>query len=121
MKLLFHRREGFIVLVIGIGAADVGDGVVGAEAGEGVDVAVGVVASKVAVIEPQDALGVEIAKQTLFNLVASELWIAIGREQTLAGSQEGALAVALYAAALEDEVEVRLIIAVDFTIGRFTI
>ena len=109
LKLLFHRLEGFVVLVVGIGAADVCYGVVGTEAGEGVDVAIGVVAGKVAVIEPEDALGVEIAKQALFNLVASELWIAIGRKQTFAGSQEGATAVALNAAAFEDEVEVRFV------------
>ena len=53
-KLLLHGMKGLIMLVGGIRTLDVSDGVVGAETGKGVDMAVGVVACKKAVVKPED-------------------------------------------------------------------
>lgn len=97
------------MLIVGICTLHVNDGVVRTEAGEGIDMAVCVVACEVAVIEPEDAVGVEIAKQTFLDLVARELRITIGGEETFAGSQQRALAIAFNATTFEDEIKMRLI------------
>ena len=110
MQLLLHRLEGLIVLVGGVGTLHIGDDAVGAETGKGIDVAVCVVAGQIAVIEPQDTLGVEITPQALFYLEAIELGVAVGRKQTRAGGQQRAAPVALDAATLEDEVQVGFVV-----------
>ena len=112
-QLRFHGGEGFVVLIGWVCATDVGNGVVGAKAGEGIDVTVGVVAGEVAVVEPKDAVGMEITQQTFLNLVAGEVGVAVGREEALAGRQQRALAVALYAAAFEDKVKMGLITSLN--------
>ena len=58
------------MLVGGVGALDVGNRVVWAEACKGVDMAVGVVTCEITMIEPQDVLGMEIAQEALLYLVA---------------------------------------------------
>ena len=83
------------------------NGVRRAEAGKGIDVAVRIVASKIAVFQPEDALGVEVMEQAMLYFLAGEVGVAMGREQALAGGKQGAASVALDAPALEDEVEVR--------------
>lgn len=66
---------------------DVSDGIVGTKASEGVNMAVGVVTSEVAMVEPKDTIGMEVAQQALLDLVAREVGVAVGREETFAGSQ----------------------------------
>lgn len=109
LQLLFHCMEGFIVLVGGVGALDVGYHVVGAEACKGVNVAIGVVTYEITMVDPQDALGMEITEEPLLYLVSSEVWITVGRKQAGAGGHECAAAIALDSSTFEDEVEVRLI------------
>lgn len=109
LKLGFHGAEGFVVLIGGIGALNVSDGAVGAEAGKSVDVAISIVAGEVAVVEPQDALGMEVMQETTLYLVTRQIGIAVGREEALTGGHECATPVTLDAAAFEDEVEVGLV------------
>src|SRR3546814_13040495 len=67
------------------------DGVIGSEAGEGVDVGVGVVALEVAVVEPQHAVLGEQAGQPFAQFAARGLRVAF--VQAPPGGQEGAVAV----------------------------
>ena len=77
LELLLHGVEGLIVLVIWIGTLYVSDCVVGTEAGEGVNMAVCIIASEVAMIEPEDALGMEIAQEAFFYLLPVKVWITL--------------------------------------------
>ena len=116
------------MLIVSIEALDVGNGIVGTEASQCVDVRIGVVACQIAVVEPEDALGVERGEQSLFNLLLGEGLVAVGRQEALAGGEDGAAAVALDAATLQDEVEVVLVstlknglfihVAADFVVER---
>ena len=113
LQLLLHSVEGFIVLIVWIGALDVGDGVVVTEAGEGVDMTVCVVACEVAVVEPKEAVGMEIVKQTFLYLLTVKLWIAVGRKETGAGGQQRTFAIAFDATAFEDKIEMGLVEAMQ--------
>ena len=97
------------MLIGGVGALHVGDGIVRAEASEGVDVAVGVVTGEVAVVKPQDTIGMEVMQQTLLDLLAVEVGVTVGGQQTLAGGQENAASVALDAATFQNEIEMRFV------------
>ena len=99
-------------------ALHVGNRVVGTEAGQRVDVAVGVVACKIAMVEPKDAFGMERCKQTRFDLCLLERLVAMRGEQTLARGKDSSLAVALYAAAFEHEVEVILVLTLQNALLR---
>ena len=112
MELLLHGVEGLIVLVIWIGTLYVSDCVVGTEAGEGVNMAVCIIASEVSMIEPEDALGMEIAQEAFFYLLPVKVWITLRGEEALAGGQECPASIALDTASLEDELERRLVGAV---------
>lgn len=101
------------MLIVWIGALDVGNGVVGTEAGEGVDMAVCVIACEVAVVEPKEAVGMEIVKQTFLYLLTVKLWIAVGRKETCAGGQQRTFAIAFDATAFKDKVEMGLVEAMD--------
>jgi hypothetical protein len=72
------------------------------EAGEVVDVAVGLV-PEYAAPEPQHLLGAEVVEQLPFDLLAGELRVAVGVEQALFGGEHGPLAVDVDRAALEHD------------------
>ena len=92
------------VRIAGVVAAHVEERVVGCAAHDGVDVAVGVVADEVAVVEPHDALSTEPAFQFGFKLLATQRLVTIRSQQALRGGENGAAAVALDAAALQNEI-----------------
>ena len=98
------------MFVGGVCALDVGNRVVGTEAGQRVNVAVGVVACEVAVVEPEDASCVERLEQPGLDLFLCQRLVAVGCKQASACGQDGALSVALDAAAFQHEVEVVLIV-----------
>ena len=103
-ELGFHSLECFVVFVGGVGALDVEDRVGGGQAGKGIDVAVGVVACEVAVIQPEDAPSAEVLEEALLDFLTSEARVALGRKEALTGGQQGAASVALNAAAFKDKV-----------------
>ena len=104
-QLLLHAAQRLVVLVGGIGTPYVDNGIVGGEPGQGVDVAVGVVAGQITVVEPQDALQSEGLFQILFDAHLRPLAVAVGREQAFACGEQGAGAVAFECAPLDYEVE----------------
>ena len=93
------------MLVGGIVALDIEDGVVGGETGERVDMGIGIVAGEVAVVDPQDAVGSERVAQIVFNLSAREVAVAVGGEEALGGGEYRAAAVAFDGASFEHEAE----------------
>lgn len=104
-EVLFHLREGGVVLVGGIVALDIEDCVVGGETGERVNVGIGIVAGEVAVVDPQDAVGAERVAETVFNLSAREVAVAVGGEEAFGGGEYRAAAVAFDGASFEHEAE----------------
>lgn len=54
LELFFHLAERVVVLVLLIGTLHVDDGVVWAEAGQGIDVTVRIVARQVAMVQPEN-------------------------------------------------------------------
>ena len=67
--------------------------------------AVGVVADKVAVVYPHNALGAQRLEEARLNLVLCQRLVAMRCHQTAGGGEDGALAVALDATALEHKVQ----------------
>ena len=116
LQLGFHVLEVGMLGVGGVGGLDIGNGVVRAEACEGVDVSVGVVALQMSVVEPEDALGVEVAEQALLNLRGGEV-VAVGGEEAGGGGEDGAFSVALDASAFEYEVEAGLVVVAAGQMG----
>ena len=106
-----------MVLVGGVGLDDGEDGVLGDEAGDVVDVAVGVVAGDAAV-QPEDLLDAEVVGEGLleslrvgFVAEAGVALLDLG-EQALFGGEQDARAVGVDGAAFEDE-------AVRLAVGQF--
>ena len=85
----------------------------GSHAHRGVDVAIGVVAHQIAVIDPHHASGAKPTAQLGVYLLAGEGLVAVRSQQTLAGGKLGAPAVALDAAALEHHVVMVFAAAVE--------
>ena len=100
----FQRLKIGKLLVVFIVAAHVEQRVVGRTAHDGVDVAVGVVANEVAVVEPHDALGSQSAFEFRLDFLAGERLVAIWCQQALRRCENRAATVAFDAAALENEI-----------------
>jgi hypothetical protein len=96
--------------MVGI-ATGIDDGVVRADAYQGIDMAIGIIANETAVVEPYNALGTEIFLEAGFNLSLREGLVAMRRHEATRSGEDGALAIALDRAAFEDEVEVGLVLA----------
>ena len=90
-----------IVLVV---ASHIEQLVVGGASHDGVDVSIGVVAGKDAVVEPYHTLGMEPPQQLPFYLVAVHGLVAVGCQEAAAGGEDGAATVAFHRTALQDEV-----------------
>lgn len=103
IELFFHLAERFVVLVLLIGTLHVDDGVVGAEAGQGINVAVRIITCQVAMVQPEHLLYVEGATQVIFNLGLRHLPVAVGREQTLGGGEQRTPPIAFDGASLKDK------------------
>jgi hypothetical protein len=99
-KFFFHQGQ---VGMVGI-ATGIDDGVVRADAYQGIDMAIGIIANETAVVEPYNALGTEIFLETDLYLCLCEGLVAMGRHETTGGGEDGALAIALDGTAFEDEV-----------------
>ncbi len=97
-----HLLERGEMAVVGIVATLVGDGMGVAEAGEGVDVGICVVAFQMAAMQPEDAFYAELGTEGVLDLHRGPLRIAVGREQAGTGSQQGAGAVHFNTAALQN-------------------
>ena len=106
LHLLLEGLEVGIVLIGGIVAIGVEQGVVGRHTDDGVDVAVGVVAAEVAVVDPDDALGAEAFFQFFLYLLA-RAWL-VAPHLALGGGHDGSTSVALDGSSLEHEVGVLL-------------
>ncbi len=101
--------EGEVVLVVGVGFDGGEDGVFGDEAGDVVDVAVGVVAGAAAV-EPDGLVDAEVVVEGLLEVLAGFVFVAEAGvalldfgEEALFGGEEDAGAVGVDGAAFEDE------------------
>lgn len=103
--------------VVGVVALHISNGVVGAKAGEGVDVSISVVAEEVAVVEPENSSGLESLEEKGLDVSPAVLRIAVGVEQTLGSGEDSTLTIALDAAALEDKVLIVNVVAVDEVVG----
>ena len=73
--------------------------------------AIGIIANEAAVVEPYNALGSEILFEASLNLGLREGLVAMRRHEATGRCENGAFAIALDRAALEDEVEVGLVLA----------
>jgi len=92
--------EGLVVGVSGVGLNGGDDGFRGDEAGDVVDVAVGVVAGDAAV-EPEDLVNAEVVGENLLKLLTGESGVALLdlAEEALFGGEQDALAVGVDGAA----------------------
>ena len=108
-ELFFHQGQ---VGMVGI-ATGKDDGVVRADAYQGIDMAIGIIANEAAVVEPYNALGTEIFLEAGFNLGLREGLVAMRRHEATRSGEDGAFAIALDRTALEDEVEVGLVLALN--------
>ena len=97
------------MLVLHVCAFHVGNRVVGTESGQRVDVAVRIVASEIAVMDPEDAVGSERRQELLLYPVAAERFVPVGSQEAFRRGEDGSLAVALDASSLEDKTEVILV------------
>ena len=77
-----------VIVVGGVVFDDGGDGFRIDEAGDVVDVAVGVVAGD-AVVEPEDFFDAEEVAEPLFDLLAGEVRVSVRVEETGFGGEEG--------------------------------
>ena len=73
--------------------------------------AIGIIANEAAVVEPYNALGTEIFLEAGFNLGLREGLVAMRRHEATGSGEDGTFAIALDRTALEDEVEVGLVLA----------
>jgi hypothetical protein len=96
--------------MVGI-ATGIDDGVVRADAYQGIDMAIGIIANETAVVEPYHTLGTEILFEASLNLSLREGLVAMRGHETTGRCENGALAIALDRTALKDEVEVGLVLA----------
>ena len=87
--------------IAGVIAAHVGQGLGVAEAHQGVDVGIGVVAGQLAVLQPQHPLGAQLLDQGGFDGGAVQVGIALRRQQTGAGGEQGAGPIGFDAAPLQ--------------------
>ena len=76
-QLLLHGLEGRIILVGGVLAGGVGNGVRAAETGQDVHVAVGIVTGNAAMVQPQDALQAKGLFELFFNFLAAQVLVAV--------------------------------------------
>ena len=104
-KLFFHACECLVVLVRTVLAFHVSDGLVGAETGQSVYMAVRVVAGQIAVVEPQYPLDMQERFEPFFDVGAVQAVVTVGRKQTFRSGQERAVAVAFDGTAFEYEVQ----------------
>ena len=104
MQLLLHLVEFSVVHVVLVVFLTVQNGVIGCEACQSVDVPVGIVALDVPVVEPQHAVGLKPRKQPVLYVLSGERLVAVRCQQALRCGEQGALAVALNAAALEHKI-----------------
>ena len=95
--------RGLVVVVVWIVANGNDDGRGTDEAGDLVDVTVGVVASDLAAGEPQDFFRAEVVAEIPFDVVLRELRIAVGIEQAGFGREDAAAAVAVDRTPFEDD------------------
>ena len=92
------------MLVFLVVAADVGDGVCGTQACQGVDVAVCIVASDVPMLQPQDVARAEPFRKRLANVAVLAAQAVFVQQARLCG-QQGSHAVGLDASALQLKVQ----------------
>ncbi|KAG1439960.1 hypothetical protein G6F55_013614 [Rhizopus delemar] len=100
-QFIAHRLQLGIVRVALVVAGLVDDAVGRGEAGEGVDVGVGVVAFQVAVVQPQYAVLLQPVGQV--GTQAGAVAVRVALVQALPGGQQGAFAIGLDAAAFQRE------------------
>lgn len=112
-ELLFQRLKIGKLLIVFVVATHVEQCVVGRTANDGVDVAVGIVANEVAVVEPHDALGTQSAFEFGLDFLAGERLVAIRCQEALRRRENRAVTVAFDAAALENEILMVLKLTVD--------
>lgn len=110
-KFFFHQGQ---VGMVGI-ATGIDDSVVRTDAYQGIDMAIGIIANETAVVEPYHTLGTEIFLEAGFNLGLREGLVAMRRHEAIGSGEDGTLAIALDRTALEDEVEVGLVLALYTT------
>lgn len=93
-ELLLQSLEILVLWVVLIVATHIEQSVVGCKSDDGVDVPVGVVADEISMVEPYDASGMESPAQLFLNFLLGEGLVAVGCQQTGAGSEDGTFAVA---------------------------
>ena len=101
VKLIFGII--IVVFVFWVGALYICNGVVGAKTCKRVDMAVGIIATKIAVVKPQHLSGFESFEQVVLYVSLVKVGVAVRVEQTLACSEKSAVAIALDASAFQHE------------------
>ncbi len=95
LELLFHEMQFFVMSVLRVSALRIDNGVIGAEAGQRVNVAVSVIAFQMAMVEPYYTLHVKQVFQLFFYLGFVPLRISLFGQQAMGGGHESASAIAL--------------------------
>ncbi len=76
----------------------------GRQPDNGVDMAVGVIADEMAMVYPDNALGMEeVGEQAFHHVAQRQVLVTVRSQEALAGGEDSALAIALDAAAFEDK------------------
>jgi hypothetical protein len=95
----FHGLKITIVLVARIIAGDIYDGSFRTEAGQRIDVCIGVITRQGAVGKPENRFHSQLLAKPCFKLIPGQMRIAVGIEQAFRSGQQGAFPVAFNAAA----------------------
>lgn len=105
LEFLDHGSDGGIVLVIGIVARYMDNGVVRGKACEHVHMPVGIIAREIAMIEPKYTFGTKKLVEGVFDIGQGHVRVSVWIGEAGAGGQDGAVPIAFDAAAFKDKVD----------------
>lgn len=92
-SIVLPQPEFVIVFVFLVFTFYVDDGIVRTEAGQRIDMAVGIVTGKIAVIKPQYTFGMQQFFELLLNVCPGQMIITVGGEQAFCRGQQRTAAV----------------------------
>ena len=115
-QLFLHQPQFLILFVGSVVTAHIEQCVVRTDAHQGVDVAVGIITRQSPVVYPYDAFCAQGLHQPLSDVLLRHGLVAMGREQTGRRGEDGALSVALDGAALQHEVQLGAIVALQHAV-----
>jgi len=98
-----HLSERRVMLVTGIITDNMKDRVVGAEAGQGVDMGVGVVTGEISLFQPEKSVDAKLLAENRFQVVTRKMRVTIGVEEALGRGKYRPSSVTLDTSPFKDE------------------